>query len=287
MKSKSKVITVSLILSMTLLTILSFQNCAGPQIVFSESQLGTPGVCGGISCDLTPLTLTPAVTTILLALGDEDEDELVISGISSQLIAETVVRSSSPVINPRILFVRDANSGNESRSDTDYVKDVLLARYDVTYFDESQRPLRSSDVQGYDLIWFNNPGTPFGLRQSYNILLNFSGGVVLQGDDLSRGEGFSLQALTGLTHVSNGTRVSCSNRNYDIDDNDGYTYTFRLDSFKFTGVNSNTLTFQYGNDIDHAMAARSDLEVLATAKGSPSNCFTEHPTIVRYEKIKQ
>lgn len=263
---------------------MAFQNCAGPQTVFSDSQLGKAGVCNGISCELTPLTSVPAVTTILLALGDEDENELVISGISSQLIAETVVRSSSPVINPRILFIRDSNSGNESRSDTSYVKDVLLSRFDVTYLDESRRPLRTSDTEGYDLIWFNNPGTPFGSMQTYNILLNFRGGVVLQGDDLSRGEGFSMQALTGLRHMSNGTRVACNGSSLAIDDNLNGTYRVSLDALKFTGESSNALTFQYGNDIDQTSAARPGLEIYATAKGNSSNCFTEYPTIVRYTK---
>ena len=286
MKTNANILKISLLLSISSVLLLCFQNCGGPQIAFSDSQLGKVGVCNGISCELTPLASVPAVTTILLALGDEDENELVISGISSQLIAETVVRSSSPVINPRILFIRDANSGNESRSDTSYVKDVLLSRYDVTYLDESSRPLRSSDTEGYDLIWFNNPGKPFGSIETYNILLNFSGGVVLQGDDLTRGEGFTLQVLTGLIHGNNGTQVVCGNQTYKIDDNLDYTYTVRLDALKFTGVPNDNLTFEYGNDIDQAMAVRSDLEVLATAKGSPSSCFVEYPTIVKYNKAK-
>lgn len=41
---------------------------------------GDLGVCGGISCDLEPLTNKPAVTTILLALGDEADDQLVVNG---------------------------------------------------------------------------------------------------------------------------------------------------------------------------------------------------------------
>lgn len=286
MKTKSKVIPIISVLIIASALVFGFQNCAGPQIVFSESQLGKLGVCQGISCDLTPVTLEPAVTTILLALGDEDEDELVIGGISTQLIAETVVRYSSPVINPRILFVRDAQAGNESLSDSTYVSDVLLSRYDVTAFVETERSLQLSDTAGFDLIWFNNPGTPMGSYQTYKTLLNFKGGVIIQGDDLSRGRNFAMNELTGLMHVNNGTKVECNSQAYSIDNNMGNTYRVKLSGQKFVGAATESLSFQYGNDIDHTTVGRSDLEVLASAKGSSTDCIQEYPAIVRYPKPK-
>lgn len=286
MNFKSKTLPILSVLIVASALVFGFQNCAGPQIVFSESQLGKLGACDGISCDLTPITLEPAVTTILLALGDEDNDELVINGISTQLIAETVVRYSSPIINPRILFIRDARAGDESLGDTAYVRDVLLSRFDVTFFDETERSLQTSDTAGYDLIWFNNPGTPMGSQQTYKTLLSFRGGVIIQGDDLSVGRGFSMTELTGLESVNNGTKVQCDNQSYNIDNNTGYTYRVKLVGQKFVGAQTDSLIFQYGNDIDHTIIARPDLEVLATAKGSPSDCFTEYPTIVRYPKSR-
>ena len=91
------------------------------------------GVCSGVSCSLTPLTNKPAVTTILLALGDEANNQLVINGNSSQLIAETIIRYSSPVSNPKILVVQDHNIGGEDPEDTIYIVKNLLARYNPRF----------------------------------------------------------------------------------------------------------------------------------------------------------
>ena len=245
---------------------------------------GNPGVCNGISCELTPLTSKPAVTTILLALGDEANNQLVINGASSQLIAETVVRYSSPKSNPKILLVLDFNDNSESLSDREYVEKVLLARYDVTVVEDTTAGLTDADLNGFDLVWFNNPGHPMGSEATRDALIRFKGGVILQGDDLARGNGFSPEALTGLSFKDNGTEVVCGQTSYRIDNNTGEQYSVQIAAQKFTGSSQSSLSFKYGNDIDHTSIARSDLEILATAKGSPSGCTEEWPAIVRYTK---
>ena len=56
------------------------------------------------------------------------------NGGSAQLIAETVIRYTSPEKSPRILVVRDRLFNNEDPEDTVYVVNVLLKRYQVGLF---------------------------------------------------------------------------------------------------------------------------------------------------------
>lgn len=265
--------------------ILMFQNCGSP-VAFEQdmTKLGSLGVCNGISCDLDPLTDKPAVTTILIALGDEAESQLVVSGASSQLIAETVIRYSSPKNNPKILLVRDSNTGSEDPEDTEFIKN-LLSRYNVTFMQAPNMGLTIDDLEGYDLVWFNNPGHPLANVESRNALMEFKGAVVLQGDDLAQGGGsFPMTDLTGLSFIDNGTSVTCDGTSYMIDNNTSEQYEVTLDAAKIPGADSSTIQFKYGNDIDNAVAARADLEVLAYAKGSLASCTEQRPAIVRWTK---
>lgn len=269
--------------------LIGFQNC-GNDVAFTEkiSNLGSLGVCSGVSCDLTPLTATPAVVTILMALGDQANSQLVVKGASAQLIAETVVRYASPENDPKVLLVKDRARGTESASDSDYAKDVLLARYQVTQIEEPVGGLLDSDVSGYDLIWFNNPGTPMGLAVSRDTLIRFRGGVIMQGDDLAHGStsgtAFSMEALTGLRFIDNGTDVTCAGVKYNHNDNNGEKFRVSLDPTKIPGANAATIAFEYGNDIDTTEVSRPGLEVVAYAQGGPAACTEKRPAIVRYLK---
>lgn len=255
-----------------------------PPPVDETTPPGDLGVCEGVSCDLDPLTTAPAVTTILMALGDEADDQLVINGASSQLIAETVIRYTSPKVNPKILFVQDDNVQGESPEDTQYAINVLLKRYDVSSLDQHRSGLTPDDVAGFDIIWFNNPGHPMGSVNTRNTLLGFSGGVVIQGDDMTRGDGFSTEELTGLRHIDNGSSVTCDGVAYAHDNNMGQKFRVSLDAAKIPGANESTISFFYGNDIDNSVPTRPDLEILATAKGGPETCTEDRPAIVRYLK---
>lgn len=273
-------------------TLSLFQNCSGVGISVQETTseqgqevIGDLGVCSGISCELTPLTSKPAVTTILLALGDQANDQLVVNGYSSQLIAETVVRYTSPKVNPKILVIRDSNSSKEDPEDTAYVVDELLVRYDVTFMEEPETGLNDEDLQDFDIVWLNNPGHSMGSVNTRDVLLRFQGGVILQGDDLTQGKGFSLDSLTGLKHLDNGVLVKCGdNTSYPHDNNDDYQFRVELDATKIAGLSNTTMEFRYGNDIDNSTPIRDDLEILATAKGGPSSCTEDRPVIVRYMK---
>lgn len=284
--NKNRRSSLFIYLTTSLLLLAGFQNCSAPKNFETAPEFASSlAVCNGISCDLTPLTAKPAVTTILMALGDEANNQLVVDGVSSQLIAEVVVRYTSPKTSPRILVVRDSASGGETSQDTRFVTDKLLARFDVTLLDEPSTGLTDNDLAPYDVVWFNNPGAPMGVKASRDALMRFKGGVVLQGDDLSRGSNFALDELTGLKFIDNGTSVTCSDgRSYLHDDNNGQKYRVEIDASKIPGVSQAAISFRYGNDIDNTVPARSDLEILASAKGGPESCVDSRPAVVRYFK---
>lgn len=263
-----------------------YQNCS--EVHFDTSSMLSknsfpppPEVCNGISCELTPLTNRPAVTTILLALGDQVNSQLVVNGVSSQLIAESVVRYSTPKENPRILVVRDLNYAGEDPEDPVYLVSVLLSRYNVTVLDEPATGITAAHLVGYDLVWFNNPGRPMSLNSTYQTLLSFSGAIVLQGDDLTRGLNFSMESLTGLRHIDNGSYVTCNGVNLLHDDNGGDQYRVVVDPNRIAGFNAQNINFRYGNDIDNSVVVGAGVEVLASAYGGPSSCTQARPTITR------
>jgi hypothetical protein len=126
-----------------------------------------------------------------------------------------------------------------------------------------------------------------GSEKSRDALARFKGGVILQGDDLAQGNGFSTESLTGLKFVDNGTSVQCDDgQNYPHDNNSGYKFRVNLDASKIPGASDAMIAFQYGNDIDNTVVARADLEVLASAMGGPASCTKSRPAIVRYQKTQ-
>lgn len=281
------------------LLLFCFQNCGQPgQINLTNQPLaatatapsaatgaGDLTICQGISCTLNPLTKKVAVTTLLLALGDETNHQLVINGGSSQLIAETVVRYTTPVQNPKILVIRDHKTEGESPEDTVYVSEVLLARYKPTFLIEPDAGITLKDIEDYDLVWFNNPGYPMSTKRSYEALMSFKGGIVLQGDDMSQGVGFSMEPLTHLRNIDNGAWVTCEDgKTYPHDNNSGNQYRVNLDASKMPSSSTSQFQFRYGNDIDLTSTTSSEVEVLAVAYGGPSSCVKARPTIVRYFK---
>lgn len=269
---------------------VAFHNCSKATVSIRDQDLnktqGLPpvDVCNGISCSLTPLTDKAAVTTILLTLGGEANSQLVINGATSQLLAESVIRYSSPKDNPRILFVRDQNDNGEDPEDTTYVVSHLLSRYQVTVLQEPSSGLKDSDLTSYDVVWFNNPGAPMGSAVTMQTLINFKGAVIMQGDDLSRGVDFSMENLTGLTYIDNGVVVVCNGNSYTHDNNSDEQFRVQIDPASISGADSAALSFRYGNDIDNTSVSKPGVQVLATAIGGPAECTETRPAIVRYFK---
>jgi hypothetical protein len=186
-------------------------------------------------------------------------------------------------VNPKILVVRDRNHNNESAYDPQFIALELLRRYQTHFIDEPTGGLLASHVAAYDVVWFNNPGHPMGSQVSRDTLQSFPGGVILSGDDLTRGQGFSMEALTGLRHVSNGTSVRCAGNDFPHDNNSAHRYSVTMDPTKFPVSDASHMVFDYGNDIDDSLP-NGGVEVMAVAVGGHPSCVAERPVIVRYPK---
>lgn len=260
-----------------------FQNCAANYGFVGPSGSNIATSCGAASCSTTPLTNKPTVTTILLALGDQANSKLVANPVSTRFLAETVVRYSSPKPNPKILIVRAKDNNGEDPEDTTYIQSLLIS-YQTALIDEPAMGLSPSDIAGYDLVWFHNPGYPMSIKKTYDTLLAFPEAVVLQGDDLTQGVGFSMTDLTGLKFIDNGTSIVCGGTTYQTDDNNGEQFKVSLDPNLVQGVDQAAISFQYGNDIDNSVVVGAGVEVIATAVGSPSKCSKARPTVVRRVK---
>jgi hypothetical protein len=239
-----------------------------------------------LACTPPPKVKEPGVVTILLSLGDKDNLPVTdVDQIAARVLVETMIQYASPVENPKILAVLDSDTHGESPDDFPNLWQNLLVRYpNVTHIVEPADGLTANDLAGYDLVWFMNPGYPMSHKATHDALKNFAGGVVLSGDDMSQGVGFDNSDLTGLTFYDNGTSVTCGQNTYAIDDNlSQNSYRVSLDASYFNLLPADHLSFNYGNDID-LTKAKDGLEVLASAKGNPSDCMDERPVVVRYPK---
>ena len=241
----------------------------------------------GDACEIAPVALKPGVVTILLALGDIAQDKLIIAERSAQLIAQNAIRFATPVVNPKVLVVKDAFHNGEFEEDTEFIAKRLLSAYKADVLIEPASGLRASDLVGYDLVWFNNPGYPMGLLNTFKVLKDFKGGVVLSGDDMSYGAGFKTESLTGLKNINNGVSVSCNGQTFAYSDNSIYKYQVTLEQKFFPGVDPSLLSFEYGRDRDESELLYPDssqYEVLAYAGGAKNACKFKRPVIVRYLK---
>jgi len=238
------------------------------------------------ACQLDPVVVKPGVVTILLALGDIAKEGIVINEESSRLIAQNAVKFASPISNPKILVIKDFNHRGESLEDTEFISEKLLANYESVVKYETAMGLTIADVEGYDLIWFNNPGYPMGSLTSLEVLKNFKGGIILSGDDLTQGTGFNLEELVGLKFIDNGTSLACDNNTFNHNNNSGHKYRVTLEEQFLPGLEESVRNFEYGNDIDNSILAFADskYEVLAYANGGEGTCEVKRPVIVRYEK---
>ncbi len=232
-----------------------------------------------------PVRARGRVATMLLTLDASDMQAETVN----RLVAQTI-NWVSPVDAPRVLFVRDDFHHDEFAHDTSKLYDTLVAAgYAASFLDEASDGVGTEDLEGYDVVWFSNPGYPMDDIKSFNALLRFSdagGGVVMQGDDMSWsfGHSFSTEPLTQLKHVDNGTEY-CGQT---IDNGRG-SYNVSLGDLPhpiLAGLEGQV--FSYPDDIDTAKLvaapAGGSNEVLAWAtvpvKGN-KKCGSK-PVIVAY-----
>lgn len=214
------------------------------------------------------LTMTASETTA------EERDQLMANAINW----------ASPVDAPRVLFVLDDFHHGEFADDTQELYEAFAtAGYDASYLQEPEQGIKASDLAGFDVVWFSNPGYPMDDKASFNALLEFSkngGGVVLQGDDMtwSYGDAFPTTPLTHLRHVENGTSA-CG---VGIDNGKGGRYRVTLNSEThpvIAGLEGHT--FLYGDDIDKSVQL-DNTEVVAWATVEGKSSCEKRPVITAF-----
>lgn len=223
---------------------------------------------------------TGRVATILLTMNATEATEETMM----RLVANTV-NWVSPVDAPKVLFVLDDGHHGESDRDTRQLHDRLLAAgYDATYLEEPENGLLTTDLDGYDVVWFSNPGHPMDDERTFNALLEYSqlgGGVVFQGDDMSYsfGKAFATTPLTRLENVDNGTNYCATN----VDGRKGGRYRVSMGTSPhpiIAGIEGQS--FLYGDDIDTATPVAEGTEVVAWATVEGKRGCAQKPVITAF-----
>lgn len=231
-----------------------------------------------------PARASGRVATLLLTL---DASTLPPDTVK-RLLAQTV-NWVSPVDAPRVLFVRDDFHHDEFAYDTRKLYDTLVASgYAASMMDEPSEGLDVSALEGYDVVWFSNPGYPMDDIASFHALLQFSeagGGVILQGDDMSwsHGNAFSTERLTQLEHIDNGVKYCGKN----IDNGRGAYDVELVSSAHSILAGLGGQSFRYPDDIDTAVlvpdgAGESEVLAWATAGDGNGNGCGQKPVIVAF-----
>lgn len=243
----------------------------------------------GVECPITGKT-----AIIVLTLHGPSGDTL------APADAKTLTKNAVDYVNPRpgsapkILFVHDYNNHNEDNDDAAKIGNDLKSLFgdgNVRILDP-KTILRPEEVDGFDVVWFSNPGWPMGnvtsLPTTFNTLVNFrgaGGGLVLQGDDITQTSTGSMPMMETLTYLkfgNNGTQA-CS---LAIDDwgPNAYTVKFADDSHPLlTGLAGKS--FAYHNDIDHSTPLMLGETVLASGSVSNGNCSLSAPALVAIDPL--
>jgi hypothetical protein len=210
--------------------------------------------------------------------------------IDQDLGRELIVRLAE-LVRPKhakaLLVVRDDAHYGEFAEDPEVIAAVL----DETFGDSSQTPglridfidepsdgLRYADVEGYDVVWFSNPGHPIDDPRTLRTLQRYfalGNAVVLQGDDMSQ----STRSLSHLDHTDNGDDFCGVVTN----DNAGDNFAVALASDGYAGRIWGDLAgeaFLYGDDIDVSTAIGEGEWILATATLASDPSCDSIPAIV-------
>lgn len=203
----------------------------------------------------------------------------------AQTLVQTAVDYVSQVEDPRVLVVLDDFHHGEFPEDAAYIASKVHALgYHVKVIDEPANGITESHVEGYDVVWFLNPGWPIDDRASLETLAAFrerGGGFVLSGDDitLNYANQADTSAFTFLEYLGNGT-TTCG---HTTNDNRGESYriAFEEDTDHVLAAGLEGLSFLYGDDIDHSRPVNDGETVLAwaTLDGFPS-CDVRIPVVV-------
>lgn len=223
----------------------------------------------------------PGVATILMALSRAN-----VPRSTARRLAGNAVDYASPTASPKVLVFRDANPHGQAAGDLEYVADLLKsAGYTVEYRKEPSDGLSPSTLDDYDVVWFGNPSHPMSNHSTFQALESFvddGGGVVLSGDDMSRGIGqsFPMTPLTGLDYIDNGETTCGVQTRPGRPTGSEFQVTFSPGSSHTLADGLAGRSFEYPWDIDTATAS-GNADVVATAElAHRPDCETEVPVVI-------
>ena len=229
------------------------------------------------ACKRAPAVTTPGVVSVLFTMSQ-------IPQASATLILVNAIKYASPAKNPKILFVKDSNTAGEDEGDPDYIRNTLLSGYDVEYGIVPTGGLDIAATAGKDLVIVSNPGHPLSDAKTLATLKAFAGGVILLGDDMDQGAGFSMSAFTGLAFQNNGVTMSCNGRSYNYDNEAGYKYGISMNTEFLPGLSDDQKHYEYGNDLDITVA-QPGVQVLAWGSAAANTCdIGQVPAVARRPK---
>ena len=216
------------------------------------------------------------VVTILMALSEQWIPE----ETAKQLLINSV-EFTTEISSPNILVIRDDNTNGEDEEDPVNITAWLQSvGYSVTFMDEPSSGISPTDLAGYHVVIFSNPGHPPDDDATIDALYSFSSqgyGVILQGDDMTRTSNSNMEAMTRLIGVDNGTNYYGIN----IDNNSGDAYSVRLVPYNVLNTDISLVSFPYGNDIDTTTLASSSVYVAAWTTVAGSG-HPEKPVVTAY-----
>lgn len=224
------------------------------------------------------------VVTILLTLNDMYMDQ----GISSQLLINSV-EWVTPAGNgsPEVLVIRDDNHSGEHPEDSEHIRDTLVAAgHAADLIDEPGNGITQQDLAGYEVAILSNPGHSPDDLSTLQALYQFSVqgfGLIFQGDDMACFDdgSFSMQSLTRLTFIDNGTEY----HGYHIDNDNGDLYAVELPGDPHPILDGIAgYTFLYGDDIDTTAPADVNEEILGWATVDGTNGIPTKPVIAVYSQ---
>lgn len=253
----------------------------------SRDELRFP-IHAGVECPITG-------KTVVMVLTLHGPDGKTLAPADARTLAKNAVDYVDPTGGaPKILLVHDYNNHNEDDADVDQIAADLKALYgaaNVTVKDACN-VLRPEDVEGFDVVWFSNPGWPMGnvtsLPTTFNTLVNFrgaGGGLVLQGDDITQSSTGSMPLMETLTYLKfNNNGTNACGVGIDNWGAGSYQVTFADSSHPLlTGLAGKS--FAYHNDIDHSTPSMLGEQVLASSSVNAPNCAVNAPTLVAIDPL--
>lgn len=216
------------------------------------------------------------VVTILMALSDQWIPE----DTARQLIINSV-DFATDVPDPAVLVIRDDNTNGEDEQDPINISSWLQSvGFSVTFMQEPTNGISASDLTGFHVVIFSNPGYPPDDNSTIDALYDFSNqgyGVILQGDDMTQTDNPNMEAMTKLIPLDNGG----SYYGVNIDNNNGAAYSVRLVPYNVLNTDISLVEFPYGNDIDTTELSSTGVYVAAWATVEGTQ-YPEKPVITAY-----